>query len=265
MTFLTHDVRQAFRALRRNPGFTAAAAGTLALGIGAATVIFSAVNGLLLAPLPFPDSGRLLSLWEKNPERGWYKNWVARANYLDWREQCSSFSGIAAYWEEPETVVVTGSGEAAAVRGTKASANLFTVLGIAPALGRPLRDEEDWTTGPRALVISDGLWRNRFGADRGIVGRTITLNGESWEIVGVAPPEFTFPSREVQYWRSLRMDPEDRTKASFRRAHMLRVVGRLAPGVTAAAAVGARRGRGRAREALSRDQPLHGRRRHAAP
>ena len=119
MTFLTHDVRQAFRALRRNPGFTAAAACTLALGIGAATVIFSAVHGLLLAPLPFPDSGRLLSLWEKNPERGWYKNWVARANYLDWREQCRAFASMAAYWEEPETAVVTGSGEPAAVKGTR--------------------------------------------------------------------------------------------------------------------------------------------------
>ena len=116
MSFLTHDVRQAFRALRRNPGFTAAAACTLALGIGAATVIFSAVHGLLLAPLPFPDSGRLLSLWEKNPERGWYQNWVARANYLDWREQCRAFASMAAYWEEPETAVVTGSGEPAAVR-----------------------------------------------------------------------------------------------------------------------------------------------------
>ena len=138
MTILTHDLRQAFRSLRRNPGFTAAAAFTLALGIGAATVIFSAVDALLLAPPPFPEPGRLLALWEKNPERGWYENWVARANYLDWREQCRSFSGMAAYWEEPETAVVTGSGEPAAVKGTRASASLFAVLGVAPALGRAL-------------------------------------------------------------------------------------------------------------------------------
>jgi len=236
MTFLTHDVRQAFRALRRNPGFTAAAACTLALGIGAATVIFSAVHGLLLAPLPFPDSGRLLSLWEKNPERGWYKNWVARANYLDWREQCRAFASMAAYWEEPETAVVTGSGEPAAVKGTRASASLFAVLGVAPALGRTLVDAEDWTTAERALVISDGLWRSRFGADPRVVGRAMQLNGDSWTIVGVAPRGFDFPSREVQYWRSLRMDPAQRTQPGFRRAHMLRVVGRLAPGVTAAAA-----------------------------
>ena len=193
MTFLTHDVRQAFRALRRNPGFTAAAACTLALGIGAATVIFSAVHGLLLAPLPFPDSGRLLSLWEKNPERGWYKNWVARANYLDWREQCRAFASMAAYWEEPETAVVTGSGEPAAVKGTRASASLFAVLGVAPALGRTLVDAEDWTTSERALVISDGLWRSRFGADPRVVGRAMQLNGDSWTIVGVAPRGFDFP------------------------------------------------------------------------
>src|SRR5262245_25120715 len=116
MTFLTHDVRQAFRSLRRNPGLTAAAALTLGIGIGSATVSFSAVNGLLLAPLPYPEAGRLVSLWEQNPERGWYKNWVARANYLDWREQCRSFAALAAYWEEPETAVVTGSGEPAAVK-----------------------------------------------------------------------------------------------------------------------------------------------------
>ncbi len=233
MTFLTHDLRQAVRTLARNPGFTAAAAFTLALGIGAATVIFSAVHALLLAPLPFPQPDRLLSLWEKNPERGWSKNWVARANYLDWRAQCRSFSGVAAYWEEPETAVVSGSGsgESAAVRGTRASANLFAVLGVPPALGRTLRDEEDWTIAARALIISDSFWRTRFGADAGIVGRTIQLNGDAWEVVGVAPPDFAFPSRDVQYWRSLRMDPEDRPKASFRRAHMLRVVGRLAPGV----------------------------------
>jgi predicted permease len=232
MTFLTHDVRQALRALARNPGFTAAAAFTLALGIGAATVIFSAVNALLLAPLPFAEPDRLLSLWEKNPERGWYKNWVARANYLDWRAQCRSFSGVAAYWEEPETAVVSSSGDSAAVRGTRASANLFAVLGVAPALGRTLRDEEDWTTAARVLVISDSLWRTRFGADRGVVGRTMQLNGDAWEIVGVAPPEFAFPTRDVQYWRSLRWDPEDRPKPSFRRAHMLRVVGRLGPGAS---------------------------------
>jgi putative ABC transport system permease protein len=232
MTVLRHDVRQALRALGRNPGFTAAAALTLALGIGSATVIFSAVHGLLLAPLPYPQADRLVSLWEKNPERGWHKNWVARANYLDWREQCRSFSGVAAYWEDPETGVVTGSGEPEAVRGTRVSGNLFSVLGVAPALGRAPSDEEDWTTAPRTLVISDGLWRSRFGADPRAVGRLLTLNGDDWEIVGVAPPGFAFPSREVQYWRSLRMDADERTKAHFRRAHMLRVVGRLAPGAT---------------------------------
>jgi putative ABC transport system permease protein len=236
MTFLTHDLRHAFRTLARNPGLTAAATVTLALGIGATTLIFSAVHGLLLAPLPFPDSDRLVSLWEKNPERGWYKNWVARANYLDWREQCRSFSGIAAYWEEPETAVRTSSGEPEAVRGTRASANFFSVLGVPPALGRLPRDEEDWIGASRVVVISDAYWRTRFGADPRVLGRTLTLNGDDWEIIGVAPPGFAFPSRDVLYWRTLRMDPEDRPRASFRRAHMLRVVARLAPGVTPEAA-----------------------------
>jgi putative ABC transport system permease protein len=236
MTFFTRDLPQAFRALTRAPGFTAAAAATLALGIGAATVIFSAVYGLLLAPLPFPDSRRLVSLWEKNPERGWHKNWVARANYLDWRDQCRSFSGMAAYREETLTAILTGSGEPEAVKGSLATASLFAVLGVPPALGRAPRDEEDWKTARAVVVISDGFWRSRFGADPGVVGRSLTLNGDSFEIIGVAAPGFAFPSRQTQYWRTYRWDPADRAKTSFRRAHMLRVVGRLAPGVSLAAA-----------------------------
>ncbi len=236
MTFLTRDLPQAARALFRAPTFTAAAAATLALGIGAATIIFSAVYGLLLAPLPFPDAGRLVALWEKNPERGWHKNWAARANYLDWREQCRSFSAVAAYREETLTAILTGSGEPEAVKGSLATASLFAVLGVPPALGRAPRDEEDWKTAPAVIVISDGFWRSRFGADPRVVGRTLTLNGEAFEIIGVAAPGFAFPSRQTQYWRTYRMDPEDRPKASFRRAHMLRVVARLAPGVSLAAA-----------------------------
>jgi len=232
MRIVLQDIRYALRTLRKSPGFVAAAVATLALGIGANTAIFSAVHGLLIAPLPFPRADRLVALWEKNPERGWDKNWVAPANYLDWRRECDALEDIAAYGDRLETSALSGAGEPINVAGAAVSANFFHVLQVRPQAGRFFRDEETWSTAPRVVVLSDGLWKSRFGGDRGIVGRSILLMQRSYEVVGVAPPEMRFPLPEVQYWRTLRLDAADQKEIFFRRAHWLRTVGRLKPGVT---------------------------------
>src|SRR5260370_35992725 len=125
MRIVLQDIRYALRTLRKSPGFVAAAVATLAVGIGANTAIFSAVHGLLIAPLPFPQADRLVALWEKNPERGWDKNWVAPANYLDWRRGCDAFEDIAAYGDRLGTPALSRAGEPIKVAGAPVNGNVF--------------------------------------------------------------------------------------------------------------------------------------------
>jgi putative ABC transport system permease protein len=184
--------------LAKNPGFTAVAVLTLALGIGANTAIFSVVNAVLLRPLPYQEAGRLVVVWEQNPERGWYQNIVSTANFVDWRKQNHVFAAMAA--GDPQKVFnLTGMGNPEEVWGEQVTTNLFELLGVRPLKGRDFLPEEDKPGGPRVAVLSHGLWQRRYGGDPTLVGKQISLNNESYTVVGVMPRSFYFPP----FWREL--------------------------------------------------------------
>ncbi len=231
------DVRFALRSLRRTPGLTAAAVVTLALGIGANAAIFSAVNAVVLQPLPVPHSEQLMMLWEENPEKNWYKQTAAPANYLDWREQIPAFQDIAAYADFPARATLTGRGDPQLLTLARVTGNFFSVASIRPVLGRALTDDETWSNNQtRSAVLSFRGWRDRFGSDASIVGKTIQLNGRGVQVVGVMPQGFALPFEDVDAWLAIGWDPADRADVSFRRAHWIRAIGRLKPGVSRAQA-----------------------------
>ena len=226
------DIRFALRSLRKSPTIAVAAILTLALGVGANTAIFSAVNAVILRPLPFPAPGRLMMLWEQNPEKGWYQQTVAPANYLDWKEQVAAFQDVAAYTDGAGSVTLTGEGAPRLLRAAQVTGNLFDVLRVRAEIGRTLRDAETWKTGAHVAVLSDRVWRDQFGGDAGIIGRTIQLDGQPLQVVGVLPSRFAFPSEDVDVWIPTAWDPANRAQVWFRRAHWLRAVARLDPGVS---------------------------------
>ncbi|HEY5062205.1 MAG TPA: ABC transporter permease, partial [Gemmatimonadaceae bacterium] len=226
------DARFAVRSLRRTPGLAAAAIVTLALGIGANAAIFSAVNAVVLQPLPMPHSDRLMMLWEENPEKNWYKQTAAPANYLDWREQVPAFQDVAAYADFLAQVTLTGRGDPRLLNLIRVTGNLFSTAGVRPLLGRALTDAETWSTGTSVGVLSYRGWRDQFGRDAGIVGKTIRLDGQDVQIVGVMPEGFTFPFENVDVWQAIGWKPADRAAIGFRRAHWIRAVARLKPGVS---------------------------------
>jgi putative ABC transport system permease protein len=231
MSMLMQDIRYGLRTIFRNPGFAIVAVIVLGLGIGANTAIFSAVNAVLLQPLPVRDEKSLVMLWEKNPEKGWYKEVAAPANMLDWKEGVESFADVAAYSGEGP-VTLTGQGEAVLLNGVNVTGNFFDVIGERAGLGRTLVDEETWSNAERVVVLSDAAWRDRFGGDRSVVGTMITLQGLRWEVVGVMPPGFSFPSRSIDIWIPERWDPAYRSQTFFRRAHWIRPIARLKRGAT---------------------------------
>lgn len=230
------DARFAFRALRRNPGFAAAAVTVVALGIGANTAIFTAVNAFFFRPLPFTDADRLVMLYETNPEFGWTDAQAAPANALDWREQVAAFHDVALYSDFVDEVTYVRDGEPTLLRMANVSGNFFDVLGARPSLGGGFRWEDTWQGNDRRVVLSHSAWVSIFGADPGIVGRTEEIAGTPVEISGVMPKGFQFPSDEVQLWSPLGWDPANQEAVWFRRAHFIRPVARLAPGVSLDAA-----------------------------
>ena len=227
------DARFALRTLARSPALAFAAILTLALGIGANTAIFSAVNAVLLRPLPFHAPDRLVMVWEENRERDWYKQVAAPANYLDWKERVRAFDDAAAYADFWTQTTLTGSGEPVLLETATVTGNFFGVLGVVPQLGRPFLAEETWQTGAPVAIVSDRLWREQLGGREDIVGQSIQLGGSAVQVVGVAPPGFTFPRDDVDVWRPFAWPKEDIGEAMFRRAHWLRVIARLRPGVSA--------------------------------
>jgi putative ABC transport system permease protein len=239
------DVRFAARMLGKNPGFTLIAVITLALGIGANTAIFSVVNGILLRPLPYPDPQQLIVLWSARPQlqarTGIAEPPVAAADFVDWRSQNQSFAQMAAV--HSQALNLTGGGEPELLGGVRASANLFSLLGVEAATGRTFLPEED-RPGSRVVIISHGLWQRRFGADPKIIGSTLTLNDEAHTVVGILPPDVQFPRqsdlpaghgfpRQVDCYLPLALTPN---QASNRGRHYLAVIGRLKPQVTIAQA-----------------------------
>ena len=230
------DARFAVRSLRRTPGLAAAAIVTLALGIGANAAIFSAVNAVVLQPLPMPHAERLVMLWEENPEKNWYKQTAAPANYLDWREQVPAFQDVAAYADFLAQVTFTGRGDPRLLNLTLVTGNFFSTAGVRPLLGRALSDAETWSAGTSVGVLSYRGWHDQFGSDAAIVGKTIQLDGQDVQIVGVMPEGFTFPFENVDVWQAIGWKPADRAAVGFRRAHWIRAVARVKPGVSEAQA-----------------------------
>ena len=222
---LRQDIRFSLRQLRRNRGFTAIALITLALGIGANTAIFSVVRGVLLRQLPYaaPETlVRVFSTFEGNLSS------VSPADFNDWARESKLLSGLSA--TDESTVNLTGSGTAERFRQARVSANAFQLLGVKPSLGRAFLPGEDKVDAQRVVILSDGLWRTRFGADPRIIGQQITLDGYATEVVGVAPPDMRYPT-PVDMWLTTRFNARDLSDSN-RGARWIDVVGRLAPGVS---------------------------------
>jgi putative ABC transport system permease protein len=220
-----NDLHFAFRQLRKNPGFTAVAVLTLALGIGANTTVFSLVNSVLLRPLPFPDPERLVFLDENNLQLGFERLGISYADYLDWRRQNQVFEDLGLFGDRVYTV--TGGDHPERVQGAEITASLFALLGIQPVLGRAFTPDEDRPAAAPVALLGHGLWQRRFGAAPDIVGQTITLDGHSHTIVGVMPPGFAFQEFS-QLWTPLVVKEPESQRGSYTYAG----VARLKPGVT---------------------------------
>jgi putative ABC transport system permease protein len=231
---LWQDLRYGARMLLKKPTFVLIAVITLALGIGANTAIFSVVNAVLLRPLPYQEAEQLVMIWQtENPSRELGP--VAPSNFLDWQAQSRTLEAIAAtrHW----SFNLTGRDRPEQLNGAVVSTNLFTVLGVKPILGRAFRPEEGQPGGSRVVILSEGLWQRRFGADPNIIGQDLTLNAERCTVVGVMPEKVRYPE-EVQLWMTPRRRVPDfplnpAVDATQIRGHgYMRVIGRLKPGVT---------------------------------
>jgi putative ABC transport system permease protein len=231
MTAFIQDLRYGLRVLRRNPGFTAVAVLTLALGVGANTAIFSVIDGLLLKPLPYPDPGRLAMLWERSPAGGFEQVKATGPDFIDWRQRNRVFESMAFWFGGGEFNLVNTEG-AEKVNVVYASSALFRVLGVKPLLGRTFLPEEDQWQGNRVALISHELWQSRYATAPNILGRTITVDSYGrgiYTIVGVMPRGFRFPSECELWlpagWMGVRLDER-------RSAHWHSVIARLKSGVT---------------------------------
>jgi putative ABC transport system permease protein len=228
---LWQDLRYGARMLLKQPGFTLIAVLTLALGIGANTAIFSVVNAALLCPLPYADDERLVMIWGKFPGAGIKRASVSVPEFIDYRDQTHSFAQVGIYGDKDFTL--TGRGEAERFSGALVSANLLSLLGINPAIGRHFLAEENQPDRSHVVILSYSLWQRRFGGDPQLIGQEITLNGIACTVVGIMPPGFQFPGAETQIWQ-----PLDITAARLneRYSRWLSSVARLKSGVTMAQA-----------------------------
>ncbi|MBV8808974.1 MAG: ABC transporter permease [Acidobacteriaceae bacterium] len=231
-TFL-QDLRYGVRALRKTPGFAAIAILTLTLGIGATTAIFSVVDAVLLRSLPYRDPARLVSLWEDESSVGFPRNTPAPGNYTDWTKQTQIFESVAAF--DGRSYNLTGSSsEPQRIQGGAVTQDFLLTLGTAPLLGRDFVPQEDHPGSEHVAILSYRLWQGRFAGDQKLVGKAIWLNSEKYTVVGIMPPGFAFPAKDVDFWVPLALTPAE---AANRGAHYFQeVVARLRPGVTIARA-----------------------------
>jgi predicted permease len=229
-----HDLRYAARTLRHNPGFAFLTVLTTALGIGATTAVFSAVDGILLKPLPFPQPDRLVTVWSANPRQG---DEPFTSSPPDFRELASAQTGtvqsLAAFYTTALTLAV-GADEPIRVSGARVSPILFATLGVRARRGRAFLPSEGEHGSHRVLVISDGLWARAFERDSAIVGKTVTLDREPFTVVGVMPTDFRFPERRTEAWVPLAFEAGN--ALNTRGNYFLQIVGRLAPDATVAQA-----------------------------
>jgi putative ABC transport system permease protein len=225
---LAQDLRYGLRTLLKNPGFTVVALSALALGIGANSAIFSVVNAVLLRPLPFKNPEQLVMVWENATHLGFPKNTPSPPNFIDWQRLNTVFTGMAAMVER--SFNLTGVGEPERLDGRRVSANLFDLLGVPPFVGRTFVPDDD-RAGAHVLLLSYSLWQRRFGSDPSIIGRAVTLNGESYTVIGVMPRGVHLPGYgnwNDQLWVPIAFSSEEKTE---RGNHFLDVIARIKPGI----------------------------------
>src|SRR5215469_910552 len=234
MSGMGQDLRYALRQLRKNPGFTAVAALTLALGIGANTAIFSVVNAVLLNPLPFPNASRIVSLFEATPN--FPKGSISYPNFLDWQHDNHAFEAMAAFrWTGG---AIMGVGEAEDVHARRVSATFFPILGVTTILGRNFTPEEDRRGANPTALISESLWKRKFGGDPNVIGKRLIVDGQGRTIIGVIPASFhlhiwNFQTADVYEPIGEETDPSFFLRDSYRG---MDAIGLLKPGVTLAQA-----------------------------
>lgn len=237
------DVRNAFRRLRRSPAHSAAVIASLALGIAAVTAVFTVLDAVVLQPLPYPQTDRLVMLYETNPERGWERAEVAPANVMDWRTQMNAFTDITVFQDWLLEMALTGEGEARTLRALPVFGNFFDVLGVNALVGRTFRFEETWTGSDDVAVLSNQTWRRDFGGDPDVIGRRIVLEGRTRTVIGVMPPDFREPpvlwsspsalSPAAEIFIPYGVDPAAvASELFYRQAHIAQAIGRLRPGAT---------------------------------
>lgn len=227
MQTLLQDLRYGFRMLLNRPGFTLIAMMSLGLGLGANTAIFSLIDAVLLRPLPFPEAERLVMVWEDATSVGFPRNTPAPANYADWKAQNEVFEDMAAIDWRSLSLAEDGEPEQAEAQGV--TANFFSLLGVAPVLGRVFTPEEDQPGRDAVAVLSHGLWQRRFGGDPAVVGREILLDGQKRTVIGVMPPWGRFLSQDTDLWLPMAFTPQ---QLANRGGHYLTVVARMKRGVT---------------------------------
>jgi putative ABC transport system permease protein len=232
MHSLIQDLRYGIRGLLKRPAFTVIALIALALGIGANTAIFSLVNAVLIRPLPFPEPDRLVWMWG-NIRNGGNRASVSPLDFLDYREQNHAFEHFAASFTVPLSLNLTGAGEPERLSVSGVTGNYFQALGVQPLLGRGFSLENEKPGQDRVALLSYGFWQRRFGGNPAIINQTLVLDGESCQVVGVMPKDFSFP-QSAQLWIPMNFDRSPGMKQ--RKAHFLRPVGRLKPGVSLAQA-----------------------------
>ncbi|HSB27743.1 MAG TPA: ABC transporter permease [Pyrinomonadaceae bacterium] len=224
MDSVLKDIRYSLRGFIKRPAFSAIALITLALGIGANSAIFSVVNSIVLRPLPYQDSSRLMVLWGNLGSNALAETELSAPEFVDVQQQCQSFDGVAAYTTQGFNL--SGLDQPERLRGALVSASLFSTLKVQPSLGRTFLQEEDRYEHDRVVVLSHALWQRRFGGDASILNRTITLDGQPVIIVGVMPASFQFPEKDTELWRPLALSPDLLTENN-RGSHFLNVVARL--------------------------------------
>jgi predicted permease len=223
---LLQDLRYAVRTLLKKPGFTFIAVITLALGIGASTAIFTVVDAALLRGLPYKSPERLYHLWENTPQKEFAQREFSYPDYQDY-QQNQVCEGIAAY--TGGGAIMSGRGEPERLFAPAATANFFSLLGVEPVIGRMFQPGEDKPGAPRVTVLTYGMWQRRFGGDKGIIGQSLTLNGDSYTVVGVLPASFQFALRPADLWRTYQ--PTD-AQLTRRFLHGTNLIGRLKAGVS---------------------------------
>jgi len=247
---LLTDLRYAARRLRKSPGFTVVAALTLALGMGASTAIFSAVYPILFQPLPYPDPGRILMIWDSNQGaranvtfhtyrevalRNHSFETIAAADAPLWQPSIAGQASLPAAGERPQAALpAQAGGEPERLDGQRVTSEYFRVLGVGPAMGRDFQASDDRLNGPKVVILSDALWHRRFGGDPAIVGQQITLDGDLWTVIGVMPRSFeNVVAPLVRIWRPMQFDTENASNFNTREwGHHVEMVGRLRPGVS---------------------------------